>query len=132
MNRAWGKLGIGGLIDLAHAPLTDESTDVVVAEAGADLEGYELLGLNLGSFYAQAMADSTFLAGLGGHEGVKGVNKQRTPHRPDVVQANSSCLVQIQWLACASRDPCLGRCSEGQSDLLRVPQRGPDPRGGHS
>ena len=32
------QLGIGGLIDLAHAPLADEGGDLVVAESGADGE----------------------------------------------------------------------------------------------
>ncbi len=30
--------GVGGLIDLPHAPLADEGGDVVMAEAGADVE----------------------------------------------------------------------------------------------
>ena len=30
------QLGIGGLIDLAYAPLADEGGDVVMAESGAD------------------------------------------------------------------------------------------------
>ena len=30
------QLGIGGLIDLAHAPLANEGGDVVVPEAGTD------------------------------------------------------------------------------------------------
>ena len=34
------QLGIGGLIDLAHAPLADEGGDVVVAEPGADFESH--------------------------------------------------------------------------------------------
>ena len=32
------ELGVGGLIDLPHAPLADEGGHIVVAEAGADLE----------------------------------------------------------------------------------------------
>ena len=36
------QLRIGGLVDLAHAPLTDEGGDVVVAEAGADFESHGL------------------------------------------------------------------------------------------
>ncbi len=36
--------GIGGLIDLAHAPLADEGGDVVVGESGADLERHWLRG----------------------------------------------------------------------------------------
>ena len=34
------QLGIGGLIDLAHAALADEGGDVVVSDAGADFEGH--------------------------------------------------------------------------------------------
>ena len=34
------QFGIGGLADLAHAALADEGGDIVVAEAGADVEGY--------------------------------------------------------------------------------------------
>ena len=33
-------LGVGGLVDLSHAPLADEGGDVVVAESGADCEGH--------------------------------------------------------------------------------------------
>ena len=32
--------GVGGLVDLAHAPLADEGGDIVMAEAGADLKGH--------------------------------------------------------------------------------------------
>jgi hypothetical protein len=39
------ELGIGGLIDLAHATLADESIYRVVAESGADVESHGLLGL---------------------------------------------------------------------------------------
>ena len=35
------QLGIGGLIDLAHAPLADEGGHVVVGDAGADLQSHE-------------------------------------------------------------------------------------------
>ena len=35
------QLGIGGLIDLAHAALADEGGDVVVAELGADIKSHE-------------------------------------------------------------------------------------------
>ena len=35
------ELGVGGAIDLPHAPLADEGGDVVMAEAGADGEGHE-------------------------------------------------------------------------------------------
>ena len=34
------QLGIGGLVDLSHATLTNESGDVVMSEAGADFEGH--------------------------------------------------------------------------------------------
>ena len=34
------QLGIGGLVDLAHAPLANEGGDLVVAESGADLKGH--------------------------------------------------------------------------------------------
>jgi len=33
------QLGIGGLIDLAHAPLANPGGDVIVAESRADVEG---------------------------------------------------------------------------------------------
>ena len=36
------ELGISRLIHLAHAPLADEGGHVVVAEAGADLQGHRL------------------------------------------------------------------------------------------
>ena len=36
---------IGGLIDLAHAPLTDEGGHVVMAESGADGQGHRVYGL---------------------------------------------------------------------------------------
>ena len=36
--------GIGGLVDLPHAPLADEGGDIVVAEAGADCETHGLSG----------------------------------------------------------------------------------------
>ena len=36
------QLGIGGLIDLSHAPFANEGSDVVVAESGADLQGHGL------------------------------------------------------------------------------------------
>ncbi len=35
------ELGIGGLIDLAHAAFADEGGDVVVAESGAGLEWHD-------------------------------------------------------------------------------------------
>ena len=72
---------------LSHAALAEEGGHVVVAKSGADLEGHELWRLNLGSFYAQAMADSTFLVRVGGHEGMKSVNKKWAPRRADVIQA---------------------------------------------
>ena len=34
------QLGIGGLIDLAHAPLADEGGDIVMGDAGADVQGH--------------------------------------------------------------------------------------------
>ena len=36
------QLGIGGPVDLAHTPLTDEGGDVAVAESGADSWGHAL------------------------------------------------------------------------------------------
>ena len=36
------QLGIGGLIDLSHTPLTNEGGDVVVAESGADFKSHRL------------------------------------------------------------------------------------------
>ncbi len=36
------ELGVGGLPDLAHPALAKEGRDVVVAEAGAGIEGHEL------------------------------------------------------------------------------------------
>ena len=36
------QLGIGGLIDLPHAPLADEGGDVVVGDARADGQGHGL------------------------------------------------------------------------------------------
>ena len=33
-------LGIGGLIDLAHAPLADEGGHVVMRESGADFQSH--------------------------------------------------------------------------------------------
>ena len=36
------QLGIGGLIDLAHAAFANEGSDVVMAESGADFESHEL------------------------------------------------------------------------------------------
>ena len=36
------ELGVGGALDLSLCPLADESGDIVVPEAGADLEGHEL------------------------------------------------------------------------------------------
>ncbi len=36
------ELGIGGLIDLPHAPLADESGHVVVGDARAKVEGHRL------------------------------------------------------------------------------------------
>ncbi len=35
------ELGIGGLVNLSHAPLADEGGDVVVAESGADIESHK-------------------------------------------------------------------------------------------
>ena len=46
------ELGVGGLIDLAHAALADEGGDVVVAEAGADGQGHGLFRMIWVSFYA--------------------------------------------------------------------------------
>ena len=36
------ELGVGGLIDLPHAPLADEGGHVVMAEAGAGAQGHDL------------------------------------------------------------------------------------------
>ena len=46
---------IGGLIDLAHAPLANEGGDVIVAESGADGKGHRLFRLVWGSFYSLGM-----------------------------------------------------------------------------
>ena len=42
------ELRVGGLPDLAHAPLAEEGRDVVVAEAGAGTEGHDLSGSKSG------------------------------------------------------------------------------------
>ena len=41
------QLGVGGLIDLAHAPLADEGGNVVMAESVADGQGHDVLGSSL-------------------------------------------------------------------------------------
>ncbi len=44
---------ISGAIDLSHAALTDESSDVVVGEAGADSQSHRLLGRTLRELYVR-------------------------------------------------------------------------------
>ena len=47
------ELGVGGLPDLAHAPLAEEGRDVVVPEAGASGQGHESVCAEIGTFYAE-------------------------------------------------------------------------------
>ena len=56
LRATWRLSAVSRLIDLSHAALADEGGHVVMAEAGADVEGHELLGLRLRSFYAQAVS----------------------------------------------------------------------------
>ncbi len=53
------ELRVGGLPDLAHAPLAEEGGDIVVAEAGAGGQGHDLLGTRTAPFYAHAVNGST-------------------------------------------------------------------------
>ena len=52
------QLGIGGLIDLSHAPLADEGGHVVMADSGADCEGHRVLSGKPPPFYAQVAVAS--------------------------------------------------------------------------
>ena len=56
------QLGIGGLIDLPHAPLADEGDDVVVAESGADGQGHEVVGLGAGHSTNSISGEGHFFA----------------------------------------------------------------------
>ena len=48
------ELGVGGLPDLAHPAFAEQSGHIVVPDAGAGTQGYDLQG-PAGSFYAEAV-----------------------------------------------------------------------------